>query len=222
MTLTLSPSGPALRQVLIFGRVREEITGRALNDGQLSARYTQGPRDGDLHLALATKPGGWFAFHGEPSQAVPDFEGGGDVTLTVRVVCAGRPPVEASVTRPEAELQISTSPVTVDGDVLTIQSVSGAPFEINLVVPVRPVALEGVLIRDFDPEIPAAGVTITTPGVQPVVSDATGRFFIPALPAAETVTLTFDDGGDVADHSFKPDFADAKNTLSLSLPIASP
>ena len=222
MTLTLSPIAPALRQVLIFGRVREAITGRALNDGVLSAHYVQGPRNGDLDLTLEIKPGGWFAFQGDPARNVPDFSGGGDVTLSVRIAYADRPPVEATLTRPEAELQISATPVTVDGDILTVQSVSGAPFEINLVVPVRPVALEGVLIRDFDPEVPAVGVTVTTPGVPPVVTDLAGRFFIPALPAAETVVLSFDDGGTLADHSFQPDFADAKNTLSLSLPLASP
>lgn len=222
MMMLLSPSGPATRQALISGRIREAVTGRAVDGCTIQATYAQGPRTGVFTATTATKPGGWFVLHADPSRDVPDFSGGGDVTLTVRIDCPDRTPAEASLVRPEADLLVVDRTVTINGTAQSILAVSGAPFEISPLLALPPVALEGTLIRDFDPESPASGVTVTAAPAAPVISDAAGRFFIPALPPAETVTLALEDGASLVDHSFRPDYSRRKNTLTLSLPIASP
>lgn len=221
MTLIASPGTPSVRQVLVHGRLREALTGRVPTDTTISVHWEQGAKGGALDLTLVMKPGGFFAFHGDPVLDLPDFSGGGDVTLRICLERADCPPVEAPLNVPEAQLVPVNTALTIDGLSVSVFKVPGAPFEISPLVPPRPFALEGYLIRDFDPDVPAAGVKVSVPGALPATSDGNGWFYIPTVPPGETVTATFTDGdADPADHTFQPDLADAKTTLTLSLPLA--
>lgn len=226
MTLIASPGTPSLRQVLIQGQVREAVTGRVLSDGIITVHFQQGTKSGTLDLTLVQKPGGYFAFHCDPSRDLPDFSGGGEVTLRVRLEWPDRHPVEMSIPVPEAQIVPAKTWLDIDGTSISALKVPGAPFEVRPLAPSRPFALEGYLIRDFDPEVPAIGVTVSVPGAVPVTSDVTGRFFIPAIPPAETVTATFSEPSDQdeppsVEHTFQPDPDRLKTTLTLSLPLAS-
>lgn len=207
-----------LRQVLASGRVADAVTGRGLDGFDITLRFTHGGGSGELPGALALKPDGWFAVQLRPAAQMPDLATVGPVTLTVRVTVPGRPPVEARQVVDGSELALVERSVRVSDTETVVEYVAGAPFTFSITLPPQPVALAGMVVRDHDPDVPVAGVELRADDGPPVVTDARGRFFLPALPVAESVTLALIEGEDQSVITYRPDFSRPVNTVTLSRP----
>lgn len=206
------------RQVLGSGRVFEAITGRGLDDFEIELGFTQGARSGGFPVELLRKPGGHFALQLVPERDMPAFAATGDVTLTATVTLPGRPAKLVFINTGPGALALADDTVTIGGTTLAIRRIAGAPFDFSAQVQPRPVALKGTVIRAHDPADPIAGVSVAAPGTPAAVTDAAGSFTIAALPVAETVDLALTEGTSDTVVPFRPDYAQAVNTVTLSLP----
>lgn len=207
-----------LRQGLAAGRFSEAITERPIEGFTATLDYAHAGGGGTFAAVLAIKPGGWFTLHLHPDRDMPDLSGAGTVTLTLRFSREGQPDVTVAQDVPGAELALVETTLTVAGQEVTAHRIAAAPFAFAAEVQPRAVLLDGLVLFDDDPETPAAGVTITAAPAAPVAADGEGRFRIPALPVAESVTLAFDDGGDVTERTLRPDYARPAMTVTFSIP----
>lgn len=207
-----------LRQVLARGRVSDAVTGRGLGTFDVALGFTHGGGSGDLPGVLALKPDGWFAVQVRPAVQMPDLAAAGPVTLTARVTVPGRGAVEVAQVVDGTELALVEVSVPVGDSETVVERIAGAPFTFSVALPPQPVALAGIVLRDHDPDIPVAGVEVRADVGAPVVTDARGRFFLPALPVAETITLTLTEDAEESTTSYRPDFSRPVNTVTLSRP----
>ncbi len=217
MSVILAETLLSARQVLVRGRIGETITGRGLEGASVELRAVQGGTTALLPVAMAMKPGGWYAAHLAPGRVWPVFAPVPDVTLEAEIAVPGRAPVILSQSVAPAELALVREPRTIGGTAVEVERIAGAPFAFDLDVPPLPVALAGTVIRDNDPADPFAGVSVSALGVAPVFTDAAGKFFIAGLPVLETVLLSLDGGSGPVGFPFHPDYARRVNSVTLSL-----
>lgn len=218
--LTLSSDPLVLRQVLGSGRLSERITNRGFEDFDATMRFEHAGGSGSLPIRLHRKPGGYFALQLAPDREMPDFSEFGTVTLTVRFEIPGKTPEDVTMRPAGTALAFVERTLSVGGQSVTASAISGAPFDFSLVLPPKPVALAGTILRNNDPADPVIGATVSALPALPASTDDLGRFRIPALPVLEKLTLSIDDGGNVTEVTFRPDFTKPENLLTLSLPLA--
>jgi len=218
VTLALADDRPSASQAIAVGRAAERITGRALADLSATLWYRTG-MEPFLPLAVRFRMGaeGYFAFALMPDRDLPDVSGAPSVVLRAQFQRRGvaLDPVEATV--PGAALAIEEIERPVGGRIVRIRRIAGRPVDLSLSVDPRPVALAGIVIRDHDPAVPAAGVTVTA-GLTSTVSDAGGRFFLPALPSLPDLVIQLADGATTSNHHVHLDHETPVNRVSLSLP----
>jgi hypothetical protein len=208
-----------LRQVLVRGRIADQVTGRGLRPSAVQLTFRHAAGTGPLPGALTLAADGWYALHLAPAAQLPDLSAAGPVTLTARITVAGRVPVEVSRDVAGADLAVTEVPVEVDGAERRVTRVAGAPFELSAVLAPRPVALDGIVLRDHDPERPAAGVTVRLDGAGAgETTDAGGRFFLSPLPAALSVLLHLTDGAATSTARVVVDHSRPVCTVTLSVP----
>ena len=218
--MTLAFASPRLgqRQVLARGRLFERLTERGFPRFVARLSYSFGTTQGIFPTVLTIRPGGWFALHLDPSRDMPDLSGAGFVRLTLRLERPGDPPLEATLDVPGADLAVVEVPRPVDGQSLTTMRVTGAPFSFGIGVDPAPLLLDGLVLHDSDQAAPAAGITLRVATLPDRVTDAQGRFRIPALPLAEVVTLSFDEGGTITDHTLRPLWGGDAMSHTFSIP----
>lgn len=220
MTAILPEQRIDSRQVLAAGRFSEEITERPIEGFAAALTYAHAGGSGQFPAQFTAQPGGYFALHISPGRQMPDLSGAGAVTLTLTLSRPGETDLVLDEGTTGAELAVVDQAQTVFGQVVAAPVVSGAPFRFTATIPPQAVLLDGIVILDNDPDAPATGISVTAAPAPPVVSDAEGRFRIPALPIAETVTITFDDGVTQTDRPIQPDYS--RTTMAASFSIPSP
>lgn len=217
MSVLLASSSLAPRQLLLRGRVSEAITGRGLAPSEIRVEAEQGAVRAALPVTITHKPGGWYGAHLVPRGVWPVFAPAPDVTLWVTFTLPGRAPSLLSQTVSASALDLTSVALSLAGQPVHADRISGAPFDFSLSLDPLPVALAGTVIRDHDPSDPIAGVTLTAAPAAPVLSDAQGQFFIPALPVLEQVQIGLSTGGPVTNVTLTPDYARRVNMATLSL-----
>ncbi|TJZ91291.1 hypothetical protein FA743_12270 [Paracoccus gahaiensis] len=218
MTLAFASRRLGQRQVLARGRLFERLTERSFPRFDARLSYTFGTNRGTFPTVLTIRPGGWFALHLDPSRDMPDLSAAGPVRLTLTLTRPGDPPLDATLDVPGANLAVVEVPRPVAGQALTTLRVAGAPFSFEVGVDPTPVLLDGLVLRDSDQAAPAAGVILRIAFLPDRLTDAQGRFRIPALPVAEAVTLSFDEGGRITDHILRPLWGGGAMTRTFSIP----
>ncbi|MEE8455118.1 MAG: hypothetical protein V3R90_10265 [Limibaculum sp.] len=209
---TLAP-----RQSLVTGRLFEQFTQGAFERYDIALRLSHAAGGGALPAQLQRKTGGYFALGIAPARDLPPLPATGDIDITLTISIDGRAPFDRTRTVPAAQLALAGRNVDVQGKALRMMVVVGAPFNFNIQLAPLPVALAGVVIDDNDPSEPVAGAAVTAAPAPSVTTDIGGRFFIPALPVAETVALHIAGGGGAAERSHRPDFSKPVNTITLSV-----
>jgi hypothetical protein len=216
--LHLTASMVGLRQTLAAGRLSERVTGRSLvaTSATLSAKGAAGPL---LPIAarFATLGEGWFAFNVVPTRDMPAPPGAGAVTLHASFQVDGHPPLVAEATVPVADLALEDASRTIDGQVIVLKRVKGAPFDLSAAIDPAPVALQGIVLHANDPAQPVAGVTVEA-GPATTVTDTSGRFFLGTLPLQAVVMLRLTKNASSASQTFQIDYDRPVNTVTLSLP----
>lgn len=208
-----------LRQVLVRGRIADQVTGRGLRPAAVLLAFRQAARTGVLPCALTVAADGWYALHLAPAVQLPVLPSAGTVTLTARITVTGREPVEVSRDVAGADLAVVDVPVEIDGAECVVTRVTRAPFELSAVLAPPPVALDGIVLRDHDPDRPAAGVTVRVEGAGTgVTTDAGGRFFLSPLPAAAGVLLHLTDGAATSTARLHVDRSRPVCAVTLSVP----
>lgn len=219
----LSLDTPALRQALVTGRFTDRVTARGIETFDARLEYQlPGPDTAfePLPARLQRSRGGYFAFHLDPGREMPRFEGATQVSLRVTWLAPGREVISQTVQIDAADLGVVPEEVVLDGRTARIEKVAGAPFDFSESVDPAPVALAGHVLRDHDPDTPAAGATIevTDPTSTAIATaDAAGWFRIDALPVAAQVTLRVTDGANTAETVIRPDFGTPVNETVLSV-----
>jgi hypothetical protein len=208
------------RQTLATGRFFERLTERAITGFDAHLGFAHAGATGVFATTLATRPGGWFGLHLDPGRDMPDLAGAGAVTLTLTVTRARPPaaPITRTLVVTGADLAVVEVQRMVDGQALTVQRISAAPFRFEIALDPAPVLLDGLVLRGGDPADPAAGVTVRIAGLPDAVTDAEGRFRIPALPISDSVTLAFDAGGTVTEHDLRPAWGTGAMTATFAIP----
>jgi hypothetical protein len=208
----------APRQIIAAGRVAERITGRGLPDlsGTLLFRSNT-PEWRSLPASFSARAEGFVAFSLIPGRDMPDLSAFAAVTLRAEYQRARLAPVVAERTITGAELALQEVPRRLGGRTLSALVISGAPFDLSAEVDPLPVALAGVVLRDHDPAEPVAGVEVSAGGAK-VLSDAGGRFFLPALPLVALLSLKITEDGEDTIFPFHIDYAKPVNSVTLSLP----
>ncbi len=222
--MILSATQLSMRQALGTGQLTEEVTGRAVDNFEISMTYQHADGSGHLPVTLQKKAGGFFALQFSPERAMPDFSAQTDVILTAIIAVQDRAPIEVPRTVSAADLALTQTVAKVGGTPIEYRRVAGAPFDFSAQVAPLAVALRGVILRDHDPADPIGDVAVTTDPASPggaVTSDNDGFFFIPSLPATAEITLDLDEGGTKTSVEFTPDYARPVNTLTLSLALPS-
>jgi hypothetical protein len=212
-------------QAVVCGRVFDSISGSGLADFDVTLSYThlggpgRPPGSGMLPVRLAHRADGWFVLYLVDARQMPDLTEPATVTLTARVTTPGRAAVEHSRGVPGAHLAVVETTIEVGGVPVVVPGLPEAPWSFSVPVAPRPVSIDGVVLREHDPDTPVAGVSITSTGTAPVVSDATGRFFIPSLPVLAEVTLTLTETGKPPlNLDIRPDYDRPVNVITVSLP----
>lgn len=216
--LVLADARLPVRQTIAAGRAAERITERGLTALSATLSFRAGtdplrPLPARFHLRAE----GYFAFGLIPERDMPDLSAASSVTLRAEFERHGTAPVAVEATVPGAALALEEVERTVAGRTVTVERIAGAPFDLSLMVDPAPVALAGIVLRDHDPAAPAAGVTVTA-GPAAVLTDAGGRFFLPALPLVAEVELELTDGTETTTQPFHIDYETPVNRVSLSLP----
>jgi hypothetical protein len=96
---------------------------------------------------------------------------------------------------------------------MAFERIAAAPMRIDLALDPIPVALEGHVFVEGDPDQPAGGAdveVIVPPGLA-TTTDAAGEFRLIALPVAAVLTIRVTHAGDASQHSFRPDFTQRIN-----------
>lgn len=220
MSVVFASVRPGQRQVLAQGRLSERLTGRGLAGFDARLDYAHAGGRGRFPAVLAVRSGGWFALHLDPSRDMPALAGAGPVRLTLHVMRPGTPPHDVVLDVDGAGLAVTETEQIVAGQAMRVARIADAPFEFDIAFDPAPVLLDGLVLFDGDPEMPAAGVTVTIATLPDRVTDAGGRFRVPALPLAQEITLSFELGGTPAHHSLRP--AWGAGTMTRTFPIPSP
>lgn len=208
---------PAL-QVLVCGRVFDSVSGRGLERYAVSLSYSHSGGAGALPVRTGRRADGWFSAAVPDVQQLPDLSGFAEVELSVHVTVPGRPTVEETISVPGAELAVVTTSREVAGTTVTVAQMPGAPRTVTIPVAPPPVALAGVVLRDHDPAEPVAGVAVAVDGVPSTVTDAAGRFLLPALPVAAEVVISLGEDPERRQYVVRPDYDRPVNVITLSLP----
>jgi hypothetical protein len=216
--LQLADTNLAVRQNLATGRVSETITGRglAVASASLSARIGAGPLR-PLAARFLARPEGYFAFSILPGRDMPDFSAAPAVTLRAEFELAARPPAVSESTMAGAALALIETKRKVAGQDVTLRTVKTAPVDLSVAVEPAAVALRGIVLRKHDPGEPVAGVKVQAAAAQ-ALTDAQGRFFLPALPVLAEVVLQLTENAIVTNLPFRVDYSQAVNSVTLSLP----
>jgi hypothetical protein len=211
-----------LRQNLVAGRFSEAITERPIETFTASLSYAQNGVEGSFATRLLRKPGGYFALHHTPDRETPSLNGADPVTLVLALLRPDQPPLQLARDVPGSDLAIVGDQIGIGNQRKNVARLAGAPFTFVATVPPAPVMLNGLVLFDGDPEVPATAIAVRAGALPAVTTDPTGRFRIPALPVAETVTLTFDDGTTQTERLIRPDYAAAQMTTTFSIPSPAP
>lgn len=218
--LLLADSTIDMRASLATGRFFEQITERPLSDFTAALEYSHSGGAGTFETALSTKPGGYFTLHAHVVRDLPDLGDADEVTLRLRLGRDGFPDQVATRVVAGEHLARVEVPLTVGGQPVRGVGLAAAPFHFSVGVPPRPVRLEGLVLRDHDLESPAAGITVTVAPAAAVVTGADGRFTIPELPVAESLSLTLDDAGSETTVTLRPDYDRHSMSVTFSVPTA--
>ena len=223
--LAFTPTAVSLRQVLAQGRFYEAITNREIAGFAASLSYSHADGEGIFDTRLAIKPAGYFALSLDPSSTMPNFSAYDSITLTLTLT---KQPSTASITAQKdvasAQLALVEQEYSVNKQTLKLLRVSGAPFVFDdIAVEPEPFLLDGLLLRDNDPEDPVGGVAVTVVGfdeIQVKNTDSEGRFRIATLPISETVTLQFTDADNtiVTKQTLRPAWGHGSMSKTFSLP----
>lgn len=214
-------------QALACGRVFDSISGEGVDDFEATLAYAHSggsgspPVSGGFPLLLGHRADGWFVLSLRNPAQMPDLSTAPMVTLTLRVAVPAREPVEVTRDVPGDRLAVVTATLEVGDATVTAPAIPDAPWSFDVPLDPRPVALAGIVLREHDPEAPAAGVSVGVSGTSTVVvTDTGGRFFVPDLPVQVTVTLTLDEGaGPQQTRLVRLDYDQPVNLVTLSLPL---
>ena len=99
------------------------------------------------------------------------------------------------------------------------RKVPGAPFDFSHTIVPSPVGISGTVISSTDFETRIDNATIAIAGVPDVTTDGSGNFSVPALPAAETISLTISKGPKTKTFSYRPDYSVPINLISTAFAI---
>ncbi|MGK6353931.1 carboxypeptidase-like regulatory domain-containing protein [Sphingomonas sp. DT-207] len=213
MTALESLSAAGTVQVLLGGRLSNTVTGRGVDAPTLTLSFD--PDGSGNFVALPARLGrradGWFAWYLAPEQ-MPGASGP-DAALRIEASAAGHSAALATLAIDPADLALVTETRTLGGRPATLKRIQGAPFRLDVTVDPLPVALEGHVHAEGDPEQPVDGATVevVAPPGATTATDAAGDFRIAVLPVAEEITLRITHGGDTADRIFRPDFSQRIN-----------
>jgi hypothetical protein len=216
--LHFADTRPAIRQNLAIGRAAERVTGRAVAvvAATLSAQAAAAAPV-PLAARFALRGEGYFAFSLLPGRDMPDFSAAASVTLRAEFVLASRAVISSERTVAGSVLALQDTPRTIAGQSVILRTVRGAPIDLSVTTDPVPVALQGIVIRNHDPLQPAAGVQVAA-GPANAVTDAQGRFFLPALPLLAEVDLELSANGTTTNINFHVDYDQPVNNATLSLP----
>lgn len=216
----LSTTDMSTRQVLAQGRCYEKITHRPIMDFAAVLSYRHSGGEGTYHTALALRSAGYFALHLDPSSTLPDLPDHADITLTLTLMHALFPPVTAQINVPSAALAVVEKKFSENDQAFKVPWIAGAPFIFDMAIAPTPILLDGLLLRNNDPDDPAAGVAVSIEGFagyEVQDTDSEGRFRITALPISETVTLQFSDKGNVTRRTLRPAWGSGSMAKTFSI-----
>jgi len=218
--LILADKQLTAQQSLVRGRLFEQFTQRDFETYDIALSLSRGGAEVAVPTRLQRKAGGYFALGIAPRRDLPDpatLPGSGDVEITLTVSIAGQEPFKRSQSVSEASLALVVRSVEIQEQALPMTVVLGAPFVFTIQLPPAPVALAGIVIADNDPSEPVDGASVEAAPAPSVMTDGSGRFFIPALPVLEAVTILVAGNGSLTEHPYRPDYSKPVNTLTLSV-----
>ena len=205
-------------QCFATGRLFERFTQRGFDDYEITLGLSHPGGGGRVPARLRRKPAGYFALGISPGRDMPRLPDSGEIEITLSVAIPGRVPFDRRRTVPAAHLALVERAIVLHGRTLRMALVSGAPFDFSIGLAPAPVALAGILIEGNDPAEPVTDGEVSAPPAPAVSTDSGGRFFIPALPVLESVTLEISRGGEVIETvPHRPDFTKRVNTITLSV-----
>lgn len=217
--LALASTTVPIRQVLAQGRFYESITNRGMAGFHATLGYSHAGGEGIFRTAQTILPEGYFALHLDPGNTMPNLSQVDSVTLILTLIRASAAPVIAQVNVDGADLSLEEQEHTVNNQLVRVHRISGAPFVFDMPVEPKPILLDGLLLRNSNPEEPAGDVEVSVLGItETVVTNPEGRFRITTLPISETVTLQFDDNGTVYKRTLRPAWGNGSMTQTFSLP----
>jgi hypothetical protein len=218
--VTLADDRPSVRQSIATGRAGERITGRGLTDLSATLSFSaDGIRFIQLPVRFRLGGEGYFAFAQAPGSVPPDLSGFSQVVLRAVFRRPGVAPDVVDVTVRGDDLALEDVEHDLHGQTIRFRRIAAAPFDMSLAVDPAHVALAGIVLRDHDPTSPVADVTVTvSDGPAPIVTDASGRFFVPQLPLLPDVEIELADGPATTSVPYHIDYQAPVNHVSLSLP----
>lgn len=206
------------RQAVLTGRVFERLSERDVTG--LTARLllvASGGARRPLPARFVLRPGGWFAFFLDPGRDLATFQDADAAALRVEFAAPGRPDQAQEVPVVAADLRPVAATVTIGGQPVPIRRLAARAPTLSAPFDPAAVALEGVILREGDPEDPASGAQAAI-GALSAVADAAGRFRLAPLPLSAEVALTVTDGAQVSQHRHRIDWESPVNRIVLSLP----
>lgn len=213
MTALEALSDAGSRQVLLSVRVSDAITGRGIADAGVALAYDPSGSGAFLALParLARRADGWFAYAIDP-EAVP-APSGPSPALRVTAEAAAHQGATRTVSVDPDDLGLVQDTRTVAGHTVTSSRIDGAPFHVGIALDPAPIALEGTVYVEGDPEQPAEGATVevVAPPGRSTTTDERGAFRITDVPVAGVVSLRITHGSTTADRSFRPDYRQRVN-----------
>lgn len=208
------------RQNLIWGRLSEAISKRTFDAFDVKISYEKNGTTASIPTQLTRKSGGYFALSVASLSGVPDFVGvTGNVKLIAEFSVSGQAPFQIDKTINISDLRPVSSNIVLDGKTFLCRKVPGAPFDFSHTIVPSPVGISGTVISSTDFETRIDNATIAIAGVPDVTTDGSGNFSVPALPVAETISLTISKGPKTKTFSYRPDYSVPINLISTAFAI---
>lgn len=208
--------------LIVRGRVSDALTNEGVPHARLTLEMRQAGVWSDIPFAIRQKAGGWFGVGASMPEIAARLRLGVGTKLRLNAVAQGYDDAKVDLNVNWRNFSRFTQHEAVGGVDFEYEIIKGAPFDLSLSLLRKPVKLAGMVLRDFDPNTPAAGVRVTLSGGATVTTDPAGRFQFNTPPVAQSLNVSARDGPVSASIIHVVDFGQPVNTTLLSLTTRNP
>jgi hypothetical protein len=201
---------------LVTGRIFERLTGRTLQPARITLELQRGLQRRALPVRAGHKSEGWFSLSLPGTDDLPEPPAIEVLRLQLSVVLADGRSRTVDLALTGADLARVRHDIQLGDRTLTTTGLAGSPFRIDCPFDPRPVALQGVVLADADPNSPVEGATVRT-GALTTLTDRNGGFRLGPLPLSDRVELSVEHDGTTTDFAHRLDYSQPLNRTELSI-----